>query len=232
MNDARPARKLPLILLAICCILPAIQTFVSIQVQWMTFITYPAMKLVMIAIPVGVWMWSRRSRGEVFARIGLKRTNCVSGLISGAIMGALILGAYYTFLYRLVPPAMVADKLESMKLADYYWVMAVVISVANASFEEYYWRGFLLGEMSDRIRSRAKLIIVLGLLFGLHHIFALMFLPDWWVVAIGAAVTMIAGATWTWMRLRGASLWDVYVSHLIADFAVMWCGWDLLCRAG
>ena len=232
MSDTRPARKLSLALLAACCLLPAFQTLVAVHLQWLTFISYPALKALMIAVPLIVWLGSRRPRADVFARIGLKRTTLLSGLVAGSLMGGLILGGYYTFLGPLVDPQLLAGKLEGMGLAKYYWVMAVVVSMPNASFEEYYWRGFLQGEMGDRIRSRAGLVIVLGGLFGLHHIFALLFLPDWRIVALGAGITMIAGATWTWMRLRGASLWDVFLAHLMADFAVMWCGWDLLQRAG
>jgi membrane protease YdiL (CAAX protease family) len=230
MNDTGPARKLPVVLLTACCLLPAIQTYVSIQVQWQMFISYPAMKAFMVAVTLAVWLWSRRPRAEVLSRIGMKRTNGVSGLLVGAIMAGCVLGVYYTVGYRLIDPVDVSDKLVQMKVQDYYWIMAVVVSIPNALFEEYYWRGFLQAEMGDRLQDPRKLILVLGALFGLHHICALMFLPDWWVIAIGALVTMIAGGVWTWMRTIGKSLTDVFVAHLIADFAVMWCGWDLLCR--
>jgi len=230
MNDTRAARKLPIILLVACCLLPAIQTYVSVQVQWKMFISYPAMKGFMIAVTLAVWIWSRRPRKDVLSRIGMIRTNGISGLVVGAIMAGCVLLAYYTVCYRMIDPNEVADKLTKMNVQDHYWVMAVVVSLPNALFEEYYWRGFLQAEMGDRIENRTKLIIVLGLLFGLHHICALMFLPEWWVIAIGALVTMIAGGVWTWMRTIGKSLTDVFIAHLIADFAVMWCGWDLLCR--
>jgi membrane protease YdiL (CAAX protease family) len=67
-----------------------------------------------------------------------------------------------------------------------------------------------------------------GLLFGVHHVFALgsSFAPS--LVVLGVAGAVVAGGAWTLLRLRGWSLWDLWLSHVIADLAVFLIGWDLI----
>ena len=69
-------------------------------------------------------------------------------------------------------------------------------------------------------------------MFGLHHVFAMLPLfPVGWV-AVFTAGTMAAGAAWAWMRVRGWSIWDCYVSHILADLSIMWVGYELIRGAG
>ena len=89
-------------------------------------------------------------------------------------------------------------------------------------------RGFLLGELWARIPSPVGVVLVGGVLFGLHHIFALLGLFPWPLALLFMSGTMLAGAVWTWMRVRGLSIIDCYVSHILADLAIMWIGWDLM----
>jgi hypothetical protein len=48
----------PLLLLVFFCLLPAVQTAVSVHFQWYTKITYPVFKVLMIAGPIVVWLAS------------------------------------------------------------------------------------------------------------------------------------------------------------------------------
>lgn len=226
-------RKLPLVLLIACCLLPGLQTFVSVQLQWMTVVTYPALKAVMIVAPIAVWWWLRLGRAGAVRRIGLHRTPLTAGLLVGAAMAGAILAIYYAaFRGRLglVTPLLIA-KLDSMGLREHYWSMVVVIALANSMLEEYYWRGFILSELLDRVDSRVLACLVAGGLFGLHHVFALLCLGNGWLIALGAMCTVAAGVAWAWMRARGASLLDCYVSHIMADLAALWVGWDMISQA-
>jgi len=225
-------RKLPVAVLAACCLLPALQTLVTVHLQWLMEITYPALKAVMIIAPVAIWRWSRLGRAEVLRRIGVQRTRLSLGLLVGAAMAGAILAMYYAiFRGRVdhVAPLLI-DKLNSMGLREHYWSMVVVISFANSMLEEYYWRGFILSELLDRVGSRATACLIAGGLFGLHHVFAVLCLADGWLIALGVACTVAAGLVWGWMRVRGASLLDCYVSHVMADLAALWVGWDLISR--
>ena len=150
----------------------------------------------------------------------------------GAILSGIILGGYYGLFRSMVEPERLVEKVEKLGIINYYWVMAVFVSLGNALFEEYYWRGFLVSEWGERLRSRWLLVLVAGGLFGLHHIFALAWLGEWWLAALAVGATMVAGGTWAYLRASGRSIVDCYVSHLLADFAIMWVGWDVLQRAG
>ena len=63
-----------------------------------------------------------------------------------------------------------------------------------------------------------------------HHIFAMVSLFDWPIVVLCVLATVAAGLVWSRMRLLGYSIWDCYISHVFADLAVMWIGYDLILR--
>ena len=185
----------------------------------------------MIAIPIIVWLQVRRGGAPLAERIGWKRTNLRSGLSVGIVMGGVILAGYYGLLRGVIDPGPVLAKVRSLGLVEYYWYMSIFICLGNALFEEYYWRAFLIGELRSYLRSKPVLCIVAGGLFGVHHLFAMLGLFDLPMVLMFVLVTMIAGAVWSAMRCRGASILDCYVSHVLADMAIMWIGYDLLSRA-
>jgi len=182
----------------------------------------------MIAVPVIVWLVSGRSRVEIRERTGWKRTSLLPGLLSGAFIGAVVLAAYYLVLRPCVDPIPLTMKVESLGLIDYYWAMALVISLSNSLFEEYYWRAFLVSELGDWTRRKWLICLAGGGAFGLHHVFALLSSLDVLLLTLCVAGTMLAGGMWTWMRVRGYSVLDCYVSHVLADLSVMWIGYDLI----
>jgi len=227
-----PSLRLPQGLLFIFCLLPAVQTLVSVYWQWHTPVTYPTLKSVMILIPILVWHHWRRLGISVRERLGWTRPSLKGSLGMGVLMSGLILGAYFIFLRDSLDPSPIIGKVASLKLTDYYWTMAIVISLWNSLFEEYYWRAFIISELHSYLSSRSLVCLLGGFLFGLHHILALLHLFDWPIVAICTLGTMAAGAMWSWMRLRGLSIWDCYFSHIAADLSVMWIGYDLIVRGG
>ena len=214
------------------CLLPALQTFVAVYLEWWTEVSYSALKVLMIAGPLAAWVWSRRSRRQVLDRVGWRRPNWLVGVGVGAVLSGIVLGGYYGIFRPMVDADRLVEKVEALGIIDHYWVMAVFVSLGNALFEEYYWRGFLVSEWGERLRSRWLLVLVAGGLFGLHHIFALAWLGEWWLAALAVGATMVAGGTWAYLRASGRSIVDCYVSHLLADLAIMWVGWDILQRAG
>ena len=225
------AKRVSLPLLAFFCVLPAIQTAVSVHLQWYTNVTYPAFKLLMIAGPIVVWLALGHTPRQIGHLIGLKKTNMLPGLALGLLMAGVILGGYYGLLRSKIEPTGIFSKVRSLDLLDYYWVMALFISLAHSLFEEYYWRGFILSQLACRISRIGPLSLAAGVVFGIHHIFAMASLLDWPIVTLCVLATMAAGFIWSRMRLVGYSIWDCYLSHVFADLAVMWIGYDLLLRS-
>ena len=221
-------KKTPLPLIALFCLLPAIQTTIAVYLQWYPAITYPSLKLLMTAVPMVVWLKSNRSWTKIKELGGLKQTSLLPGLTAGLLMAGIIILGYYVLLRSLLNPAPLITKVSSLNLLEYYWIFALFISLWNSMFEEYYWRLFLLVELAGHTENKALLCTAGGILFGLHHIIVLLPIFEPPVVAAGAAGTMIAGGIWTWMRLYGYSIFDCYISHVLADLSIMWIGYDLI----
>lgn len=223
---------LPLWLLAAAFLLPAVETAVAVYFEIAPALTYPLLKGAMILLPILVWRrrrWSSRVVGEV---VGLKRPT-MWGVGMGVLMAGVILAGYYFVLDGFLAGGLIVAKVTSLGLDGWrYVVMALFISLGNSLFEEYYWRGFLLSELRMRVARPAAACLIAGAVFGLHHVFALapLFSPGF--AAAFAVGTMLAGGVWAWMRVRGMSILDCFVSHIFADFAIMWVGWDLIAKAG
>jgi hypothetical protein len=144
--------------------------------------------------------------------MGLKKTNARPGLALGLLMAVIILGGYYALLCERIEPVAILSKVHSL-------------------LEEYYWRGFILSQLTRWIPGTLLLSLIAGFIFGIHHIFAMLSLFGWHIVAVCVLGTMAGGFVWSRMRLKGYSIWDCYISHVFADLAIMWVGYDLLLRA-
>lgn len=227
----QPITRMPVPLLALVCLLPTVQTAVSVYWQWHTAVTYPALKALMIAVPIVVWVTSGRTRAQVKSLVGWKRTSFLPGLAVGGLMAGVILVGYYALLRPMIDPAAVADKVRSLGVLKYYWAMALVIALWNSLYEEYYWRGFILGELRGWTRKLWTPCIIGGALFGIHHVFAVLPVFHLPLAALCVLGTMVAGGVWSWMRLRGDSILDCYVSHVLANLSIMWIGYDLILSA-
>ena len=224
-------KRAPLALLGPMLLLPAVQTAVAVHWQWHPAVSYPGLKALMIALPILIWLSLRRSRAQVWATTGLKRTNLRAGLLVGGLMAGVILAGYYAVFRPTIDPAPLLAKVRSLGLGEHYWAMSLVVSLWNSLFEEYYWRAFLVGELRLWTTSTAAVVAVAGAMFGLHHVFAMLSVFELPLVCLFAAGTALAGAVWAWMRLRGVSIFDCYLSHILADLAIMWIGYDLILRA-
>ncbi|MCY2932486.1 MAG: CPBP family intramembrane metalloprotease [Planctomycetota bacterium] len=221
-------------ILAGLCLLPGIQTAVAVHFQVWPEVTYPLLKGAILAAPLIVWKLTGRRRGELLADVGLTRPSLWRGLAGGGLFAAVIVGGYFVALAGRIDPGPVAAKAAALGIAEpwRYWAAAAFISLGNSAIEEYYWRGFIVSQLRRWIPGTAALCLAGGLLFGVHHVFAMASAFPANVVALGVAGTVVAGAAWTWLRLRGWSLWDLYLCHVLADLAVFLAGWDLIRSQG
>ncbi len=224
-------KKLPLYVLAVLFLLPGIRTSLAVQLEILPEVLYPLFQLVMIAAPIVIWWGRGLSRREAFGLAGAKRTSGLPGLIIGAIMAGGIITGYYAVLVPIIDPAAILAKVQSLGLLKWYWLMAVVMSLWNSLYEEYYWRAFLVSELGRWTTSTMAICVVTGSLFGLHHLSVLSQLFEMPLAVVFTFGTVAAGAVWAWMRRRGYSIWDCYISHILADLAIFWIGYDLIHKA-
>jgi membrane protease YdiL (CAAX protease family) len=191
-------------------------------------LTYAIGKILMLAVPILVWRSSQLPFRKVLEHAGIRKTNMLPGLAIGAVFAGAILGAYYFIFRGTLDAAPIVEKVESLGLMKWYWLMAFFLSIENSLTEELYFRSFLHGQFNLRLKSGWKLCVLGGLLFGLHHVLPLAGFFPLPLALIFISGTVTAGAAWVWMRVKGYSLIDCYISHMAADFAILWAGWDMI----
>jgi membrane protease YdiL (CAAX protease family) len=215
-------------LLILYCIFPAIVSLVAVNLELLPAISYAVGKVLMLALPLIVWRLSKLDRREISIQAGLVKTNLLPGMLLGLLFAVIILGSYFGLFINWIKPAQVVEKLTSLGLLNHYWLAAAFFSLGNAFLEEYYFRAFLI-ERFTRFTSNAMLIAIAnGLVFGLHHFVVLLTLVPLHQEIFFASATAAAGFVWAYMRARGFSILDCYVSHVWADLAIFVAGWHII----
>jgi membrane protease YdiL (CAAX protease family) len=156
--------------------------------------------------------------------------------VTGAALGASVLLAWASPLARWSAFAPVPDqvwaRLEALGAATpaRYLVMAGLLSVAHSLFEEVYWRWLALGELSRRLPHGAALLAG-SLAFASHHWIVIdSFLggAHRWTATLPLTLAVaVAGGVWGWLYQRRGTLLPAWLSHLLADVAVMAVGYRL-----
>ena len=197
------------------------------QMRWL----YLAAKAVQALLPLLAWL----ALGLAPPRLSGGR-GALAGLASGAAMGAAVLSVWVSPLARwsaFAPvTAQVWERLEALGAATpaRYLVMAALLSVAHSLFEEVYWRWLVLGELSRRL-PRGSALVVASLAFASHHWLVLdSFLAGEhrWTATLPLTLAVAgAGAVWGWLYQRRGALLPAWLSHLLADVAVMTVGYRL-----
>jgi membrane protease YdiL (CAAX protease family) len=112
-----------------------------------------------------------------------------------------------------------------------YLVMAALLGVAHSLFEEVYWRWFALGELSRRLPAPAALAVG-SLAFASHHwivIDSFLAGAHRWTATLPLTLAVaVAGAVWGWLYQRHGALLPAWLSHLLADVAILGVGYHLL----
>jgi hypothetical protein len=232
MNDtSQPASKLFMrsawILLALSFV-QTVSVWLAFDRRILTEVIYSLGKAVMVFAPP-LWIlilrlpWRERLKHWGFS---YRRGDLLWGFGSGALIVATIALVWLGF-YRGTLHAEGIIKTLPTFMTTHFWVAAFAVSCWNSLLEEYFWRGFLFTELSTRIGGVAALLLN-GLIFGLHHYILLdHFFPDG-PAAFFAFGTMLGGWIWCGLRLRGNTLVACYISHMMADLALMAIGYKVL----
>jgi len=187
---------------------------------------FAAAKLWLLLFPAAWFVLVERGRSG-WSRP--EREGLRAGLLVGSAMAAAIVLAYWGVLRHLVDPHPLRQAALEMGLgsADAYLAGAVAWTFANSLIEEYVWRWFVLRQLRALLPA-APAIVASAALFTAHHVFALAAYLEPEHVVLGSAAVLAAGACWSWLYLRFASIWPAWISHVVADAAVFLVGWQLL----
>lgn len=172
--------------------------------------------------------------------LGLTREHVkhqTAAAISGLVLLALVLVAY-AVLFRGsrilagVPPAIFA-KATMLGIATpaKFLAFALFMILINSALEEYYWRWFVFGSLRDLVPTWVA-VTVSSLGFTFHHVVVLgSFLrpEDFWTAALGFSACVTAGGViWALLYHRSGSIIGPWISHVLADLAVIVVGFDML----
>jgi len=104
----------------------------------------------------------------------------------------------------------------------------IAVLLAHSLLEEYYWRWFVFGRLARLLKKRWVPYVLASLGFAGHHYIVLgAFLPIWSAALLGSCVGLM-GVVWCWLYRRQGSLAGCWISHLMADAAIVYVGYDLI----
>ena len=162
------------------------------------------------------------------SRISLKRS-LVEGMGVGLGLGALILGVLESPLGEMVRHSAdsIAAKVDDLGIRSYYWIFALALSFGHSLLEEYYWRGFVFGQMRERMPVRWAHGLA-GCAFALHHmIICSQYFPVPWGLVLGASVA-VGWIIWSFLYVRHGHFWGAWLSHMIVDLVLVSIGYQLI----
>jgi membrane protease YdiL (CAAX protease family) len=114
-------------------------------------------------------------------------------------------------------------------------MLAVAYSLVHSWLEEYYWRWFVLRELSEVTNEQAnsrrtRPLLISSLAFAAHHVIVLAGYFGWaspWTYLLSAFVA-IGGGLFGWLYLHSKSIYAAWLAHAMADAVIFLIGWDLL----
>ncbi len=214
--------------LIFACIYPSLLWLVAGKLELYPQVTYPLGKLIMIVLPFIIWIIQKFNSKDIKRVAGLKKPGYMIGIITGIFFGIVILLAYYFFLQHNLPNEKIIRKMQSLGYLRFYWAAGLFVAIFNSLIEEFYFRSFLLSQCANFKMPVSKLLLINGVTFSLHHFIAMInIIPLNLVIGLCAAIGL-AGAVWAWLRVKGISIIDIYISHLIADLAIVFVIWDIV----
>jgi len=195
---------------------------------------YAASKVVQFSFPVAWLLLARRWRPPAPR---LPRGGLAGGLWSGVAIVALLWGLYLAALRGSDLAALAAPRIHARIEAIgagtpvRYLLMTLGLSVVHSFLEEYYWRWFVFGRLR-RLTGAPAALILSSLAFAAHHVIVVHafigFGPFWWMTVLLSAAVALGGGLWAWLYARHGSLYPPWLSHVLADLAILTIGYDLV----
>jgi membrane protease YdiL (CAAX protease family) len=153
-----------------------------------------------------------------------------SGALLGVVIVLLMFGLMQTPLGVMVnaSAASILKKTRELGVLEYFWLFALFLSVVHSLIEEYFWRWFVFGRLTEVV-PLASAHLLAGAAFAAHHVVvATQFFPLRWGILLGGLVG-VGGVLWSVLYSRQGTLAGAWISHLIVDMGVMGIGYKLLC---
>lgn len=187
---------------------------------------YGGTKLFTLIYPLCFLGWRETLRGRPQRSWGRV---VALGLLSGvsiSLLGALLLATPLGAMVR-DGGVLVREKASALGFAQNYLLFAVFISLFHSALEEFYWRGFVFGQLRNRLPNAASHGLA-AVAFAAHHLVVTMqFFPAPLAILLAIFVA-VGGFIWTLVYQRQGTLVGCWLSHLCVDAFLMFVGYQLL----
>ena len=188
---------------------------------------FTAMKVWAIVFPL-TWTLKYNSQALRLPKFSLQEIRV--GLVWGILMFSVIISAYFFIAQQLIDPTAIRAKATEVGMTSplLYLIGCVYWSFINSLVEECTWRGFVVSRCKV-LFPNAIAVILAALFFTTHHSIALYgYTHSWSIVLLGSLGVFIAGIVWAWCYDRYQSIAPGYISHILADLAIAFVGYQLL----
>ncbi len=229
--------------LLFACLFPTFATwlyFIQLAGTDWAIYAFAVTKVVQFSFPA-IWVYlvarEKAAGGAPAVPGGEARRGFLLALISGLTFLALVLVSWRPILAASPAferaPAAVAAKVASFGIDSgaKFFLLAAFYSVIHSFLEEYYWRWFVFGRLRRGHRGRpfASAAVVASLAFTSHHVLVVgHFLGSFGVLTfVVSLVVTAAGLLWAWLYERTGRLAGPWLSHALADAALMWVGYQM-----
>ena len=189
-------------------------------------LAYGLAKLLLVLWPLIWWRSLQRSSCQLIP-------NRIASVWGGLVLSVTILvvvGSAAWFLQDTLMTMKSALQLQvtsfGLTKSSYIW-FALGLASIHAAFEEWYWRGFVFRGLRLKL-SWPWAALVGSLAFSAHHALVLSQFAPWWLTVIGTVSVAVTGFVWCYLYQRTNSLFGNWLSHFLADIAVMSVGYWLI----
>lgn len=184
-------------------------------------------KIVMVSLPF-LAMTAGWKGGRLFK--GASWMDIVLGLGMGTLFFITIFSVFQAFpdlLSKAFADARPRAETFGIATPAAFIIAGLFFSVIHSLFEEFYWRWFVFGAMQTFVRRNAA-IVLSGFAFSLHHIVVLLaFTTPFLATLFGLAVGAV-GSVWAYLTSRRGNIVAPWISHILADLAIVTIGYLLL----
>ena len=225
--------------LLFACLFPTFATwlyFIQLAGTGWAMVAYCATKVIQFAFPV-VWIWlvaRENAAGGAPAVPGKTGRGLILAIVSGLVVLGLVVALWRPIVDASPAferaPAAVAEKVGSFGIDSglKFFLLAAFYSVIHSFLEEYYWRWFVFGRLRRELPFGTA-AVVSSLAFTAHHVLVVgYFLGSFGGLTILVSlVVTAAGLLWAWLYERTGHLAGPWISHALADAALMWVGYQM-----
>ncbi len=192
---------------------------------------YVLCKILQFVLPLIYWKINKYK-----VRFGIKMNwrHFYFGLATGLSIFFVVCTTYF-FVFRDTPllsqaSTIGAERLRSLGLHNriQFFSYAVILSFLHSGFEEYYWRTFVFSACQKLYKLRFA-VALSSVAFTAHHIILLNQYVGYspFLLTAACSFVFIGGALWAILYYNTQNILASWVSHVLADIAIMIVLFDL-----